>query len=599
MSDSICLKSVQELQGMNFFIPSYQRGYRWTKQQVEDLLDDIWEFSQAETSSFYCLQPLVVKKLEINEEKKLEEVKNKLTLRDIRESLKEQWEVIDGQQRLTTIYLILAYLLADDEPLYIIDYETRRTTAKSDDKQPNITNRQIGSDLFLRNFRKKERICLEKSTYNIDFHHMDQAFEVISNWFKEEKNGDTSEDKEVLFKDTLLNRTQFIWYCTDENDPIKVFTRLNINKIALTDSELIKVLFLNRSNFEKSDSIYLQQLEIATEWDRIEATLQNDEFWYFIHGADWSKPTRIDFIFDLIQEMDFKLFATNGLFPTESQKTSCLKDDAQMSISLKEILKEGELEKILGNDEHKTFRYFNALFKNQKDNLRRSEYVLRDSLWKEIRSIFQTFIEWYSNLQLYHYVGYLISNDIQTKHILEWWRDKSVNYDTRHEMKDQNIEKLTVDKICFVNKLKQKIREVIGSCNNLASVYDIDTKERKAKIRPLLLLYNIQTVINQNVNQKKSYDSLSVFYKFPFHLYKKENWDIEHIDSNTENELSDKTMQNEYLLCYYNVLDAKDDSELRNNIKCYIENKEADKIILRILGIPYCRNFRPHPEMTK
>ncbi len=71
MSDSICLKSVQELQGMNFFIPSYQRGYRWTKQQVEDLLDDIWEFSQAETSSFYCLQPLVVKKLEINEEKNL------------------------------------------------------------------------------------------------------------------------------------------------------------------------------------------------------------------------------------------------------------------------------------------------------------------------------------------------------------------------------------------------------------------------------------------------------------------------------------------------------------------------------------------------
>lgn len=42
--NKIELKSVSELLGMKFFIPSYQRGYRWTKQQVEDLLNDINEF---------------------------------------------------------------------------------------------------------------------------------------------------------------------------------------------------------------------------------------------------------------------------------------------------------------------------------------------------------------------------------------------------------------------------------------------------------------------------------------------------------------------------------------------------------------------------
>ena len=31
----IGLKSVRELLGLNFFIPDYQRGYRWTAQQVE------------------------------------------------------------------------------------------------------------------------------------------------------------------------------------------------------------------------------------------------------------------------------------------------------------------------------------------------------------------------------------------------------------------------------------------------------------------------------------------------------------------------------------------------------------------------------------
>jgi uncharacterized protein with ParB-like and HNH nuclease domain len=62
--NKIELKSVGELLGMSFNIPNYQRGYRWTKQQVEDLLNDIWEFHKKEKSNteFYCLQPLVVKK---------------------------------------------------------------------------------------------------------------------------------------------------------------------------------------------------------------------------------------------------------------------------------------------------------------------------------------------------------------------------------------------------------------------------------------------------------------------------------------------------------------------------------------------------------
>lgn len=42
--NKIELRSVNELLGMKFYIPSYQRGYRWTEQQVKDLLNDINEF---------------------------------------------------------------------------------------------------------------------------------------------------------------------------------------------------------------------------------------------------------------------------------------------------------------------------------------------------------------------------------------------------------------------------------------------------------------------------------------------------------------------------------------------------------------------------
>ncbi|MBQ4006904.1 MAG: DUF262 domain-containing protein, partial [Muribaculaceae bacterium] len=47
------LKSVGELLGMSFFIPSYQRGYRWTEQQVKDLLNDVNDYKVKE-GDFYC-----------------------------------------------------------------------------------------------------------------------------------------------------------------------------------------------------------------------------------------------------------------------------------------------------------------------------------------------------------------------------------------------------------------------------------------------------------------------------------------------------------------------------------------------------------------
>ena len=64
---SVELKTLNQLSNYTFEIPAYQRGYRWTSQEVEDLLNDIDEFSpkEIENSSektWYCLQPIVVKK---------------------------------------------------------------------------------------------------------------------------------------------------------------------------------------------------------------------------------------------------------------------------------------------------------------------------------------------------------------------------------------------------------------------------------------------------------------------------------------------------------------------------------------------------------
>ena len=57
------MKTISDLLDEQFFIPAYQRGYRWTTRQVTDLLNDIKEFQyKAKKNEFYCLQPIVVKK---------------------------------------------------------------------------------------------------------------------------------------------------------------------------------------------------------------------------------------------------------------------------------------------------------------------------------------------------------------------------------------------------------------------------------------------------------------------------------------------------------------------------------------------------------
>ncbi len=299
----------------SFFIPSYQRGYRWTKTQVLDLLEDIYEFSiklDRTDKEFYCLQPVVVK------------------------PRNESWEVIDGQQRLTTIYLLLKYFNARvteefRKKLYSLHYQTRE-----------------GSALYL------ESVSDEESNKNVDYFHIHQAYKTIKEWFAEKQNIVNN------FEDKLLNSTKIIWYeVNEEIDSIDIFTRLNIGKIPLTSAELIKALFLFRDNFEGNEQTrQLRQLEIASEWDRIETSLRGNEFWGFISDGSDNYDNRIEFNFDLM-----------------SNKNN-------------------------NPDKDFTFRYFQKRFDEFKDV---------EKSWKEVKDYFQTFQEWYDNRELFHLVGFLIA----------------------------------------------------------------------------------------------------------------------------------------------------------------------------------------------
>ncbi|MEQ9311578.1 MAG: DUF262 domain-containing protein [Cytophagales bacterium] len=326
MENKLELKTISELNQFSFFIPSYQRGYKWTHKEVNDLLNDINEFKprvidNSDEKTWYCLQPIVVKN---------------------RDSNYNSFEVIDGQQRLTTIFLVLHYLNQDfienrREKLFHIDYQTR-----------------IGTTEFLNELDESKR-----DDRNVDFYHISQAYQTISKWFEEKKvNFDKQE-----FGSKFKFHSKVIWYESQTENPISIFTRINIGKIPLTNSELIKALFLNSSNFTgtNAEQLRLKQLEIATEWDNIEHGLQDDRFWYFLTGKN-NQTNRIEFIFNLMNKE---------------------KDD---------------------NDPYATFRYFSKLFRNcDQDTI--------ETNWMRIKGYYQRFSEWYNKREWYHKIGFLVTVD--------------------------------------------------------------------------------------------------------------------------------------------------------------------------------------------
>lgn len=282
----ICLKSINELRvdntqrALQFFIPAYQRGYRWPSLQVTQLLDDIREFTKRrdpQPEEFYCLQPLVVKARR-----------------------GDDFEVVDGQQRLTTLLLILRHFnerLAAKyrQSLYTLTYETR----------PSL-------DAFL------DDPSEETANANVDFFYLFQAIQTIEHWFSERD----SEVEEM--KSALLNKTKVIWFQLADNDnPVDAFTRLNVGKIPLTNDELIRALFLRRVGADQANAANLQ-LRIAYEWDQLEKALQSDAFWYFLSNHPGKEHNRIGFLFDLVaRAKDMPIEAENdayGIFYTFNQR---------------------------------------------------------------------------------------------------------------------------------------------------------------------------------------------------------------------------------------------------------------------------------------
>jgi uncharacterized protein with ParB-like and HNH nuclease domain len=332
------LKSIQQLKNHHFFVDKYQRGYKWDVRQVLDILEDIDAF-KPQGKRFYCLQPVVVKAIE--------------------QDNSNAYELIDGQQRLTTIFIILSALQVK---LFDVDYQTRKGSAEFLLRiKENIQHEELEMSLDSEALEKEldkmwDKFIVHNLEYdNIDNYHFYKAFQIITNWIGTKNQGDIE-----VFKNKLVSHTKLIWYLIEDHSETseQVFMNINSGKIPLTNAELIKALFLVNNEYSDIPSAFsLKQNEIALDWDKIEYALQNDEFWYFLTEESNSElPTRIELLFDILQNK-----------PAKSKDP---------------------------------FYSYRKYAQQKKRN------------WEEVKSLFLLLQDWFEDHLLYHLVGYLVSRKI-------------------------------------------------------------------------------------------------------------------------------------------------------------------------------------------
>ena len=468
--------------GMQFYVPNYQRGYRWKESQVQQLLNDIKEFDYEKNNEkkFYCLQPLVVT-----------------------EDKENGWVVIDGQQRLTTLFIILTciekMLYKEKAQLYQMNYQNKPQMHDWLEELGDVNNDvQINSD-------------------DIDAYHITNAYLTVKAWL-EEANDLKAIGAEI--REKIRTYTRFIWYeVKGDIKPEIIFTNINMGKIKLTNAELIKALLLKQDNYkgENDDVIKVSQIKISTAWDNMEAKLQRDDLWRFLTGSGkFSKSeTHMELIFRIMAKDIVKdRIRNNPEFYVENEE-ELNKDTYTFIIFSREL----------------------EYLENEKTDKPLPYSELLESFWGKIERYYNMFIDWYENREWYHLIGVLLAKEEnQTESYFEELCDLYRTH-TKSEFVCKLKERI-INEIDFEDKDKTDFsftHEVVEEY--LKSLSYSDKKIDKDKIRNILLLFNVISMQNNTDSDPR----------FPFDSYQKQKWDIEHIHSVTTERAQNKKEREEWL----------------------------------------------------
>ena len=440
---TLSIIAVGELEG-SFHIPDYQRGYRWQRRQVEQLIDDVMRQPQGEA---YYLQPITVTK---------------------REKDKKVYDLIDGQQRLTTLLLIYKALQQKAEEWSSLSIIKREDVTE---KYEICYDTRTGSETFIKEIANKSG---EDAAAFPDNLYMWHAYHKIKNWLDTHSVPECISLANKISKDVMI-----IWYEVGDgaDDAWSTFANLNSGKIPLTNSELVKALFLCSANdreikrdYDDEDSSNeglssYEKSAIVEQWDGIERELSTPAFWAFLSNDDMnSYPTKIDLLLDIVAEKP-----------------------------------QGEV------NEFYTFAYFENKYKGGK---------IGHEEWQKIYDQYLKLRDWYEDNNIFHKMGYLIAVEAKSLRDL---------YSVGCDMFSTDCE----------NKLDQWIRDSIAVCEPTdLEALDYNDKTHNKLIERLLTLLNIISILQLKDN--------SLRYPLHLHKdseRRRGGWSLEHINAQNSEQI--------------------------------------------------------------
>ncbi|MCH7402874.1 hypothetical protein ACFOUP_16890 [Belliella kenyensis] len=284
-----------------------------------------------------------------------------------------------------------------------------------------------------------------------DVNHLFRIYQETKEWFDQAKV-----DKEEFLAKLSLQLHDAWKRISPQTDFLNIYA----GETPLSNSEHIKTLFILDTLKQNPDETGKSKVfDLRRDWEKIENQLQDDEFWSFICDNDYydNLDTRIDLIIDLANQVT--------IVETEEQKGV-------------------------------SFNGYNDLFQ-------RNERLD----WKAIKHTFNKIKEWYTDKELYHYIGFLI--------VTKYEKLASILQLSKFKNKE-DFKKLLLK---VIQHHLSKTKDVDGKKIQYHRVENLNYEKDTTASKNILLLLHVEDYLKRDSNEK-----------FPFSLYLKEKRSVAHIN---------------------------------------------------------------------
>ena len=455
-----------QLKQIYYNIPDYQRGYEWGENNVRLLLEDLKKFLDKiyisdtdkflDDKLFYCLQHITI----------------------ISKDNGEYYNVVDGQQRLTTIAIILAYFGKADLLKGKLKYSSREDTGEF-----------LNNEIFTRKYW--EQNDKEEDVKHKDEFYIRAAANMVQTWDKEQT---WNSNQRKRYIEILLNRTKLIVNVVSGNEEM-IFANINGAKAELDGADLLRAVQITHSSKEKYEITHSDNSNEVNEY-RVKMGMLLDEI------NNWCG------------QKDVRTFL--GRF---------LKDDS--------FDKSGFNEKLYPINYLYRMMYEMHPDNNMPFEFRFFEYGLDikgngvgDDNWEmyiELKRIYGFVRDWYESDEIYHYLSYLFSN----------FKSK-VNFVAIYKTWENSKGKLS-----FITELKKEISKYILEIYSSDGENNEEPAKEKLKNDLANLSFswyhNKESLVKILILLDVIYSCKSK-YRLPINYFVSKGEDIEHIGCQTPNE---------------------------------------------------------------